>query len=91
MKNVKPFRLKDPITALYYIPCREVRIKHENGDTSRTKSNLSKKGKVYFINPQKHIGRFLDHTQIFWEKSWGGRFYGKAIVRPSQEWVIEYI
>lgn len=57
--NTTPFRLKDVITGLYYIPCRQIKVQNKY-----IKSNLSKKGKIYFNDPRKHITDFLDHTQL---------------------------
>lgn len=85
----KPFRLKDQITNLYYCPVRAIKV---NGQY--IKSNLSKKGKVYFSNPIKHITDFLDHTKLIEDKrnAYLGRKSHKASCRKDVEnLTIEYI
>lgn len=93
MKNTKPFRLKDPKTGLYYTPSREIRVRHpDNKFTVYVKSNLSKKGKFYLVDYRKKIGSFYDHTEIFWsEPSWNNYRTAKPMLRPAQEWEIEYL
>lgn len=89
---MKPFRLKDKTTGLYYCPSRTIQVKHESGQMSRVKSNLSKKGKIYFTDPRKHISGFYDHTQVSWTKEWNGSFYrAKPLLRPKNDWIIEYL
>lgn len=62
--NKVPFRVKDKITGLYYCPSRKINIKDSNGYGRKVKSNLSKKGKIYFIDPRNHIKQFYDHTRV---------------------------
>jgi len=59
---MKPFRLKDRVTGLYYCPSRSVRIRGEHGELTWVKSNLSKKGKIYWTDPRKHIDSVYDHS-----------------------------
>jgi len=56
---MKPYRLKDPDTGLYYIPSRMVANKFSHRDC---KSNLSKKGKVYTTKQELTKGIY-DHTK----------------------------
>jgi hypothetical protein len=58
-----PFRIKHKATGLYYCPARPIKVQHEEL-SGYVVSNLSKKGKVYFTDPRKHIDCVEDHTQI---------------------------
>lgn len=87
---MKPFRLKDPVTGLYYCPLREIKVKHKDDKWGRyVKSNLSKKGKVYFTSQplEKTID---DHTQPIWEKSWNDTYWPKPLVRQVT-FKVEYL
>lgn len=86
---MKLFRLKDPITNLYYCPVRDIRVKHESGQSHYCKSNLSKKGKVYFSSQplEKNI---YDHTQPIWKNQWSNYWYAKPLTRLAKL-EIEYL
>lgn len=88
----RPFRLKDPVTGLYYCPLRKVSVnpdKHAYGDY--VKSNLSKKGKVYF-SAQKLEKQIYDHTSLIDDgHRWpSGRKYYRPTLRKTI-FVIEHI
>lgn len=88
---MKPFRIKDKLTGLYYCPSREIKIKNPTtGYTRYIKSNLSKKGKIYFTNPIKHISIISDHTCPNWS---GGDYYPQPLNRRVNEnsFEIEYL
>jgi hypothetical protein len=90
---MKPFRLKHKLTGLYYIPLRDICVKHEEYGGRRVKSNLSKKGKIYFTDPRKHIGGFSNHTRLTWIKSHCNWYYAKPTTEPfiESEWELEFI
>lgn len=48
---MKAYRMKHLPTGLYLCPCREVKIKLDNGSTGFVKTNLSKTGKLYATRP----------------------------------------
>lgn len=89
----RPFRIKHKKIGLYYTPVRDIQVKKEKS-WGYVKSNLSKKGKIYFTDPRKHIGGFNDHTDLIWmEDKWLKRERPESICKPfrSEEWKIEYL
>ena len=94
MKVERPFRLKHIGTGLYYCPLRQIQVRGFDGKTHYVKSNLSKRGKVYFTNPLKHIKEIDDHTKLV-EKDycWGNqKWYCSTTVKVSSaDFEFEYL
>lgn len=86
--DVKPFRLKDPVTGLYYCPSREIKIKTPDGKSKYVKSNLSKKGKVYFKSYNDNEREILDHTQIVERDDWRKGYWP---VLRNVKFEVEYL
>lgn len=87
---MKPFRLKDPVTGLYYCPSREVTTKAPDGKKIWVKSNLSKKGKVYFKNYENGERSIRDHTQLEKSVNWGSYKGWKPVCR-CVKFEVEYL
>ena len=60
---MRPFRLKDKKTGLYYCPSRLIKVDF-NGKSQYVKSNLSKKGKIYFKPYWDNQRLCYDHTEL---------------------------
>jgi hypothetical protein len=91
----KPYRLKDKVTGLYYCPSRSVQVKDKKtGYSNYVKSNLSKKGKIYWSDPRKHIINVWDHTKVVIDStlSYSERITGHQL-RPFilNEWELEEV
>jgi hypothetical protein len=88
---MKFFRLKDPVTGLYYCPVRLVVVNYLEDGVKRStqiKSNLSKVGKIYYKDLDVSKG-VLDHTQF---KVDGKGYYCKAkALSRNVEFIKEYI
>ena len=90
-----PCRLRDKVTGLYYCPSREIQVKDKKTGTSRyVKSNLSKKGKIYWSDPRKHISSVYDHTKIILDSSkpYSEQLLGHELRKfISSEWDLEIV
>lgn len=84
MKLEPPFRLKDPVTGLYYIPSRLIKVVTPEGRSIRVKSNLSKQGKIYVRN-RLLVESVYDHTNLIKN----GRFLdGSSSYKSSMRAVV---
>jgi len=61
---MKVYRLKDPKTGLYYCPSRDIKAILPDGRERYVKSNLSKKGKIYYKSYNNDIRHIHDHTEF---------------------------
>lgn len=89
----RPFRLKDPVTGLYYCPSRKIKVNPENKPYGNyVKSNLSKKGKIYF-SAQKLEKHIFDHVNLIEigvsYHHTNRKFYGPSL--RTATFIIEYI
>ena len=68
---MKLYKLRHKKTGLYFCPLRSVHVKYD-GNSYWVKSNLSKKGKLYKIDPRNMIDDVHDHTELKKvQGSWG--------------------
>lgn len=96
------YRLKHKPTGLYYIPSRDVKVKTPDGFVDFVKSNLSKKGKIYFSTGKGKGGptanwrdHYYDHTRLVKsdDHRWGNSYHYVPTLDTyrDEDWELEEV
>jgi hypothetical protein len=93
----KLYRIKHLPTGMYFLPCREIKVKIPDGNTHQqngvyVKSNLSSKGKLYFKKPSLNFLKYGFYSHLITSVTQLNSQYGRHYFVSSfdeADWVIE--